>query len=159
MMCSTPRGFVLSCFGLCVLFVVDVTISPVARAQSRPSAQWEELTAADFAQAIHQAQGTCILPFGIIEKHGAQLPLGTDLFDIRYVSVHAAEQEYAVIFPAYYFGQIFEARHEPGTLAYSAPGIRRGSKTPQQPARHALHGDLVVCAFSESLRRGRVLRE
>ncbi|MGH9732183.1 MAG: creatininase family protein [Candidatus Acidiferrales bacterium] len=61
-----------------------------------------------------------MLPFGIIEKHGPQLPLGTDLFDIRYVSLHAAEQEYAVIFPDYYFGQIFEARHEPGTVAYSA---------------------------------------
>jgi creatinine amidohydrolase len=34
--------------------------------------------------------------------------------------MHAAEQEYAVVFPEYYFGQIFEARHEPGTMAYSA---------------------------------------
>ena len=25
-----------------------------------------------------------------------------------------------MVFPAYYFGQIFEARHEPGTMAYSA---------------------------------------
>jgi creatinine amidohydrolase len=33
--------------------------------------------------------------------------------------LHAAEQEYAVVFPEYYFGQIFEARHEPGTVAYS----------------------------------------
>ena len=33
--------------------------------------------------------------------------------------LHAAEQEYAVVFPEYYFGQIFEARHEPGTIAYS----------------------------------------
>ena len=28
-------------------------------------------------------------------------------------------EEYAVVFPAYYFGQIFEAKHEPGTVAYS----------------------------------------
>ena len=34
--------------------------------------------------------------------------------------MHAVEQEYAVVFPEYYFGQIFEARHEPGTMAYSA---------------------------------------
>jgi creatinine amidohydrolase len=34
--------------------------------------------------------------------------------------VHAAEQNYAVVFPEYYFGQIFEARHQPGTVAYSA---------------------------------------
>src|SRR6185437_16844462 len=34
-------------------------------------------------------------------------------------ALHAATQEYAVVFPEYYFGQIFEARHEPGTIAYS----------------------------------------
>jgi creatinine amidohydrolase len=84
------------------------------------SVKWEELTAADFQQAVQKARATCVLPFGIIEKHGPQLPLGTDLINVRYVAEHAAEQEYAVVFPAYYFGQIFEARHEPGTLAYSA---------------------------------------
>lgn len=88
-------------------------------AQSALSPKWEELTGPDFIQAIQKAQGTCMLPFGIIEKHGAQLPLGTDLIDIRYVSEQAAKQEYAVIFPPYYFGQIFEARHQPGTVAYS----------------------------------------
>ena len=45
--------------------------------------------------------------------------LGTDLLDVRYAALHAAEQEYAVVFPEYYFGQIAEARHEPGTVAYS----------------------------------------
>ena len=55
-----------------------------------------------------------------MEKHGAHLPLGTDLLDVRYAVLHAVEQEYAVVFPEYYFGQIFEARHEPGTIAYSS---------------------------------------
>src|ERR1700724_732644 len=85
-----------------------------------PTVKWEELTATDFAKAIHQSQGTCILPIGILEKHGPHLPLGTDLLNIRYISVAAAQQEFAVVFPEYYFGQIFEARHEPGTVAYSA---------------------------------------
>src|SRR6202522_2081627 len=89
------------------------------QAQTKYSAKWEELTAADFRAAIAQAQGTCLLPFGILEKHGPHLPLGTDLLDVRYAALHAAEQEYAVVFPEYYFGQIFEARHEPGTIAYS----------------------------------------
>lgn len=87
--------------------------------QAKLSVHWEELTAADFRSAIQQSQGTCLLPFGILEKHGPQLPLGTDLLDVRYAASHAAEQEYAVVFPEYYFGQIFEARHEPGTIAYS----------------------------------------
>jgi creatinine amidohydrolase len=90
-----------------------------AFAQSKLSVKWEELTAADFRQAIQQSKGTCLLPFGILEKHGPHLPLGTDLLNVRYASLHAAEQEYAVVFPEYYFGQIFEAKHEPGTVAYS----------------------------------------
>jgi creatinine amidohydrolase len=70
-------------------------------------------------QAIQQAQGVCVLPFGILEKHGAHLPLGTDLIDVRYVTEKAAQQSYALLFPAYYFGQIAEARQQPGTVAYS----------------------------------------
>jgi creatinine amidohydrolase len=54
-----------------------------------------------------------------MEKHGNHLPLGTDLINIRATAVKAAQQEYAVIFPEYYFGQINEARHQPGTIAYS----------------------------------------
>jgi creatinine amidohydrolase len=84
------------------------------------SPRWEELTAADFEKAIQRAQNTCVLPFGILEKHGPHLPLGNDLINVRYAALHAVEQEYAVVFPEYYFGQIFEARHEPGTIAYSA---------------------------------------
>jgi creatinine amidohydrolase len=90
-----------------------------ARAQTKLSAHWEELTAADFREAIAQSKGTCLLPFGILEKHGPHLPLGTDLLNVRYAVLHAAEQEYAVVFPEYYFGQIFEAKHEAGTIAYS----------------------------------------
>src|SRR5580698_1239171 len=88
-------------------------------AQSKLSVHWEELTAAEFRSAIQQSQGTCLLPFGILEKHGPHLPLGTDLLNVRYAALHAADQEYAVVFPEYYFGQILEARHEPGTIAYS----------------------------------------
>jgi creatinine amidohydrolase len=95
-----------------------ITVS-LTNAQS-PSVQWEEMTAGDFISAIHKAQSVCLLPIGIIEKHGPHLPLGTDLINVRYASVHAAEKESAVVFPAYYFGQIFEARQEPGTVAYSA---------------------------------------
>jgi creatinine amidohydrolase len=84
------------------------------------SPRWDELTAADFEKAIAKAQNTCVLPIGIIEKHGPHLPLGNDLINVRYASLHAVEQEYAVVFPEYYFGQIFEAKHEPGAIAYSA---------------------------------------
>jgi creatinine amidohydrolase len=93
--------------------------SQAPASQSKLPVQWEELSAAEFRDAIARAQGTCLLPIGIMEKHGPHLPLGNDLLNVRYVAVNAAQQEYAVIFPAYYFGQIFEAKHEPGTVAYS----------------------------------------
>src|SRR6267378_7705509 len=53
-------------------------------AQSKLSTKWEELTAADFRQAILQSKGACLLPCGILEKHGPHLPLGTDLLNVRY---------------------------------------------------------------------------
>ena len=92
----------------------------IASSQQKLSVHWEELTAEDFVKGIQKSGGTCVLPFGILEKHGPHLPLGTDLLDVRYAALHAAEQEYAVVFPEYYFGQIFEAKHQPGTVAYSA---------------------------------------
>jgi len=88
-------------------------------AQTNLPAKWEELTGPDFVQAIRQSQGVCVLPFGIIEKHGPHLPLGTDLLDVRFAVMNAVKQEYAVVFPEYYFGQIFEAQQQPGTVAYS----------------------------------------
>ena len=84
------------------------------------SAKWEELTAADFVRALEAAAGTCALPLGIIEKHGPSGPLGTDLINVRHVTGLAAAEEYTVIFPEYYVGQIFEAEHQPGTIAYSS---------------------------------------
>jgi creatinine amidohydrolase len=103
-----------------VLFAAAVLFaSSDGQAQTKLSPKWEQLTAADFRQGIQQSRGVCLLPFGILEKHGPHLPLGTDLLNVRYASLHAVEQEYAVVFPEYYFGQIFEAKHEPGTVAYS----------------------------------------
>jgi len=100
-------------------FLLTVFTAVAVLGQTLP-AKWEELTAGDFVQALGKSRNTCVLPFGIIEKHGPQLPLGTDLINVRWIAEHAVEQEYSVVFPAYYFGQIFEARHEPGTVAYSS---------------------------------------
>src|SRR4029078_8386988 len=84
------------------------------------SPKWEELTAADFAKAIKQANFSCVLPFGILEKHGPSGPIGTDLIDVRYITTKAVQKEYALVFPEYYVGQIFEARHQPGAIACSS---------------------------------------
>src|SRR5271169_737763 len=116
-----------------------------AAGQTKHSVNWEELTSADFRDAITQAQGTCLLPFGILEKHGPHLPLGTDLLDVRYAALHAAEQNYAVVFPEYYFGQIFEAKHEAGTIAYSAElQLRLLQETTDEMARNGCKKVLIV---------------
>ncbi len=104
---------------LSALFVL-MFLSLHAWPQSKLSPRWEELTAEDFHSAILQSEATCLLPFGILEKHGPHLPLGTDLINVRHVVLAAVQTEFALVFPEYYFGQIFEARHEPGTIAYSS---------------------------------------
>src|ERR1700724_3974877 len=115
------------------------------RAQTKLSAKWEELSAADFRRAIEQSKGTCLLPFGILEKHGPHPPLGTDLLNVRYASLHAAEKEYAVVFPEYYFGQIFEAKHEAGTMAYSTElQLKLLQETTDEMARNGCKKIIIV---------------
>ena len=109
---KTKSSMILSLFFL-------LLPAQVCLPQGSLSAKWEELTGPDFIEAVHQSQGVCVLPFGIIEKHGPHLPLGTDLLDVRFAVMNAVKQEYAVVFPEYYFGQIFEAQQQPGTVAYS----------------------------------------
>jgi len=121
---------------------VFVAVSSFAQSLST---KWEELTAPDFVKAIQQSQGTCLLPIGILEKHGAHLPLGNDLINVRYVSEHAAAEEYAVVFPAYYFGQIFEARQQPGTVAYrSHMQLELLQETADEMARNGCKKIIIV---------------
>jgi creatinine amidohydrolase len=127
--------------------IVPLTIALASStfAQSKLPAKWEELTAPDFKEAIAKSRGTCLLPFGILEKHGPHLPIGTDLLNVRYVTEHAVQQEYAVIFPEYYFGQISEARHEPGTMAYPAElQMRLLQATTDEMARNGCKKIIVV---------------
>ncbi|EKD32018.1 MAG: hypothetical protein ACD_77C00187G0002 [uncultured bacterium] len=93
--------------------------SKISQSSQKLPVAWEELTSSDFSLAVKQSEGVCIIPIGVIEKHGQHLPMGTDVFTSRYISLAAAAKEYAVVFPFYYAGQIFEAMHQPGTIAYS----------------------------------------
>ena len=104
------------------LFAMAVGLATIAAGTALSqslSPKWEELTGPDFIKAVTDAKGVCLLPFGIVEKHGPTGPLGTDLLNVRYATFLAVKQEYAVVFPEYYFGQIFEAKQQPGTIAYS----------------------------------------
>lgn len=99
-----------------VLFALACFIS--LQAQNLPF-KMEELSASQFMEAVGESASTIILPIGVFEKHGPHMPLGTDLYTAREIALRAAEKEYTVVFPWYYFSQINEARHQPGTIAYS----------------------------------------
>ncbi len=98
------------------LFFVLFFICGYTYAQDMP-ARWDELTASDFPAALEKSSQTCILPFGILEKHGPHSPIGTDLIHVREWAARATKQEYAVVFPDYFYGQINEARQQFGTFA------------------------------------------
>ena len=78
---------------------------------------WEKLTAPEFEQGIKTCGGVCLLPCGVIEKHGDHLPLGQDSIFIHKLCSDAAEIEPAMVFPFHFLGRINEARHQPGTIA------------------------------------------
>jgi creatinine amidohydrolase len=104
---------------LSVFFMTIVVIAQQTASVTLPF-KMEELSSPKFAKAVELASGVCVIPLGIIEKHGPHLPLGTDLFEARETAFNAARKEYAVVFPPYFVGQIFEAKHQPGAIAYSS---------------------------------------
>ena len=77
--------------------------------------QWEELTSPDFAKVSKQTD-ICVIAMGVIERHSEHLPLGTDYLIGHHIACLAAQKEPAVVFPPFYFGQIYEARCFPGTV-------------------------------------------
>src|ERR1700712_2751763 len=89
--------------------------SVAAFAQEIP-ARWDELVASDFPKALEKSSKTFILPIGILAKHGPHSPIGTDLIHVREWAARAVKSEYAVVFPDYFYGQINEARQQPGTF-------------------------------------------
>jgi creatinine amidohydrolase len=97
-----------------VLLLFGVVLS--SSAQELP-VRWDELAASDWNKALEKSNRTCILPMGVLEKHGPHCPVGTDLITVRELTALAAKKEYAVVFPDFYFGQIYEARHRPGAFA------------------------------------------
>src|SRR3954471_18217223 len=105
-------------FGKGIALVALLLAAP-ALAQELP-ARWDELAASDWKAALERSKGTCILPIGILEKHGPHAPIGSDLIHVREWAARATRKEYAVTFPDYFYGQIYEARHQPGTFALSS---------------------------------------
>ena len=105
---------------LLTIVALSILISlPIYAQDSTLPYHYGELTAPDFVKAVEHSGATAIIPAGILEKHGPHLPLSTDLILAREISSRAAQLEYTIVYPEFYFGQIFEAKQQPGTIAYS----------------------------------------
>lgn len=87
--------------------------------------RWEELTGDQFPEAAKQAEGVCLLPLSVVERHGHHLPMATDTYIGRDICRRTAEIEPAVIFPDFIFTQILEGRHCAGTIAIEPELILR----------------------------------
>ena len=51
--------------------------------------RWDEITASEWPKALEKSSQTCILPIGILEKHGPHVPIGSDLIQVREWSARA----------------------------------------------------------------------
>src|SRR5579872_962126 len=106
---STFLRVMLCSLSLSLIHGLLLHAQPVLPVHSR----WDELTASDWPRALAASSRTCILPIGILEKHGPHVPIGSDLIQVREWAARATKKEYAVVFPDYFYGQINEARHQP----------------------------------------------
>jgi len=78
---------------------------------------WMHLTSEEFPRAVRESEGVCVVPLGVLERHGAHLPLGHDQLSVSEIARRAADVETAVVFPDYYFGKIHTCRYAPGVVS------------------------------------------
>ena len=96
---------------LAFIALLSVTIN----AQKLP-VKWEEILASDWDLVLEKSNQTVIWPMGVMEKHGPHLPMGSDMIAVRELAVRAANIEYAVVFPDFIYGQVYEVLNHPGTI-------------------------------------------
>lgn len=78
--------------------------------------RWEDLTIANFENAVSGAAGVCVVPIGVIEPHGPHLPLSTDALVAHRLACAAAEIEPVLVFPFYPWGENTTTRLWPGSI-------------------------------------------
>ncbi|MDC6364102.1 MULTISPECIES: creatininase family protein [Flavobacteriaceae] len=121
-----------------------VLVCSVVRSQEIPS-RWDELTASDWENALVKSNYTCILPIGILEKHGPGVPIGSDLIRVREWSARATKQEYAVVFPDYFYGQVNEAKQQYGTFSLpSKLAMELLEETTKEIARNGFKRIIII---------------
>ncbi len=112
--------------------------------QDIPS-RWDEITFSDWERALIKSNKTCILPIGILEKHGPGVPIGSDLIRAREWAKRATKDEYAVVFPDYFYGQINEARQHYGTFSLpSSLAMNLLEATVEEIARNGFNKIIII---------------
>jgi creatinine amidohydrolase len=112
--------------------------------QDIPS-RWDEITFSDWESALIKSNKTCILPIGILEKHGPGVPIGSDLIRAREWAKRATKEEYAVVFPDYFYGQINEARQHYGTFSLpSSLAMNLLEATVEEIARNGFNKIIII---------------
>lgn len=112
--------------------------------QDIPS-RWDEITFSDWDRALIKSNKTCILPIGILEKHGPGVPIGSDLIRAREWAKRATKDEYAVVFPDYFYGQINEARQHYGTFSLpSSLAMNLLEATVEEIARNGFNKIIII---------------
>ena len=81
---------------------------------------WENLNIDEFEKATIESKGVVLVPIGCLEKHGSHMPIGTDIFIARHVSIKASDLEPAMVFPFIPFGIVGEVKHKKGTISLSS---------------------------------------
>lgn len=99
------------------LLLIIFALIPIGLTSQELPTRWDELTFSDWDLALEKSNNTCILPIGILEKHGPGVPIGSDLIRAREWAKRATKEEYAVVFPDYFYGQVNEARQHYGTFS------------------------------------------
>ena len=79
--------------------------------------RWEYLTPPEFKKLTSEHK-TCILPVGVLERHGDHLPYGTDGLSIYAITLAASRLEPCVVFPIYWFSQVHEAACFTGAINF-----------------------------------------
>ncbi|OGV35581.1 MAG: hypothetical protein A2020_07210 [Lentisphaerae bacterium GWF2_45_14] len=79
--------------------------------------RWNEMTSPEFEVAVKKSEGVCLLPLGVLEKHGDHLPLGIDYMKAWDFADMASKLEPAVVFPPFFVGFVTAAAFEPGAFA------------------------------------------
>ena len=101
--------------------------------------QLDELTTNQLAEHLKTRQSV-IVPLGVLEAHGAHLPLGTDTFQAADAARRAAEICGAVVAPAIGYGMCRSALGHPGTLTVRGDTLR------------ALIRDILVSLYDSGFR-------